>query len=401
MHRLPALMLVLVSVAVAVEDRRDPVRVGDFALPPLADLTWADDRIELHPKALLGVGWNSNVYGRSSDEAADTYLRQLAGVETRWHAGRMHEVLVDLELDNRMYLSEDALDLTGGSAEAGWRREAVRSSMGASAAYARNDSPLVESGEQIARDEAQVALDGGWRAAAMSYGASASVARLDYRRDSRFFTADQRDAVRPALNLRLGYVNAMDSEFSTSLRFDRIVYASAERYQDSDGVRLVAGYRGRLAVRARFSVEAGLDHRRYAASDIADESAVTRPGFEGMVRWPWESGSEVGLRIFSEVEDGIAVGASWDTGAALDARYRLRVNAALIAGLGVVRIEPETGVAGTASASRTNHNASLGGEYLLREGLGMRLLGTWQGGQQPDGDDFTRLGVELVLAVAF
>ena len=401
MRRLPCLVFALASIAAAVEDRRDPVRVDDFSLPPLAHWTFADDRLELHPKALLGVGWNSNVYGRSDDVVADTYLRQLAGIETRWHAGRMHDLRLDLEIDNRTYLNESELDLFGGHLDASWRHEAARSTMGARAAYARDADPLVESGEQIARDESVVAIDGGWNAAAMRYAATASVSRIDYRQDSRFFTEDQRDALRPALILRLGHVNARDSEAYTSLRVDRIIYATDERYQDSLGARLVVGYRGRLAARARFSVEGGLDHRRYQANAVADESAVTRPGFEGTVRWPWEAGSEVGLRVFSEVEDGIAGGASWDTGAYFDLRYRLLVNAALIGGFGFVRIEPETGIAGAPSGSRTNQDARLGGEYVLREGVGLRLLGTWQNGRQPDGADFTRLGAELVMAIAF
>lgn len=401
MRRLPCLVFALASVAAAVEDRREPVRVAGFPLPPLAHLTWADDRLELHPKALLGAGWDSNVYGRSADERSDIHLRQLAGVETRWHAGRMHEVLVDLELDRRDYLGENDLDLTGGRAEAAWRREASRSTMGARVGYARDDTPLVESGELIARDEAVAALDGGWSAAAMRYAGSASVTRLDYRRDSRFFTADQRDALRPAVTVRLGYVDARESELYGSLRLDRIAYSTNERYQDSDGVRIVAGYRGRLAVRSRFSIEAGLDHRRYRANAIADDSAVTRPGFEATVRWPWEEGSEVGLRVYSEVQDGIAGGAAWETGAGLDLRYRLLVNAALLAELGLVRIEPETGIAGAGGGTRTNRSARAGAEYQLREGVGVRLLGGWQDGRQPDGEAFTRFGAELALAVAF
>lgn len=393
-------LAVLAACAGAAEDGRDPVRVAGFPLPPYANLTWLDDRLEVHPKALLGAAWQSNISGEAGSGEDDVALRQLAGVEVRALLGRLHAFRLDGEFDRRDWLEQDEQDISGGRAAADWRRRGPRLDAGVRLAWGRDDRPLVESGEQVARDTAVATADVRWRSARVVYAAEAGVERSDYRSDSRYFTADQRDALRPSLGVEAAWERGREAALYGALRGDRIAYSSDERFQGSDGARLVLGARGLLGVRARWLAEAGGEARRYDAAASASEATVVRPAGALGLDWPWEEGSRFGLRADTRVSDSIAGGADWSVGLAADLRWRLRTNAALIADAAVRQLRPEREVAGSAPRDRTTWDLRLGGEYVLREGLGVRALVTGEGGDRVEGGTFMRQGAALEIAFA-
>ena len=57
-----------------------PVPVKDFNVRPMANFAYADNRLVLHPKALVGVGYDSNVYAETTNEHSGTFVRGLVGV---------------------------------------------------------------------------------------------------------------------------------------------------------------------------------------------------------------------------------------------------------------------------------------------------------------------------------
>ncbi|MBA3685166.1 MAG: hypothetical protein H0W72_08000 [Planctomycetes bacterium] len=389
-----------VAALVGVEGvDRPEIAVGGFGLVPMANLVHADGTSEWHPKALLGASWNSNVYGRESSPTSDVVGRGIAGLEWRWRAAPAHLVRADAELEHQQYASESALDLTGGRAAVEWAREGPRLTTNVDARIARNQDPLIESGELIVRDEGDVEAAAQWNTLTSRFNGRLFASNVDYREGGRFFNENQRDFVRYGTTLGYGLIRARDSLIFADLRIDRIAYSENTRYADSSGARLLGGWRGLIGVRATLEAGLGVDHRSYGDGAGMPGATTTRPAANLELRWPWEQGSEIRARIESEVIDAASGSGGWSYGGSLDGRYRLRINSHLFGGAGLTRIEGDPDVPGGTDQQRSILSMEAGIAYFLRDGIGSRLRVEFTDSSSSDDVTYQRVILALDFAI--
>jgi hypothetical protein len=396
-------LLALATVGSAAEGPERPsVEVGGFALRPMANLTYRDDTVEMHPKALVGLGYNSNVRAQENGDG-DVFYRVVAGVESRWYLTPSSALVADGEIEQLDYVDENEFDLVGGrgSLEHVWQGERWQTNL--TGRFARTQEPLVQTGEQIDHDDIEGLAEVAYTSLRSHIVAGVSAQREDFLDDSRLFDDRERDSNRYGVGVRFGRITARDSELFARTRVMATVYDQSTVYRDNRGVVALVGYSGRAGTRSTFLAEGGIEYRRYDAGFGADEGGRTavRPAGTLRLLWPWETGSQIEAGVFSELRDSLTSNALWLYGGSVEGRYRLRTNMRVFGAVRVFESEDVEPPAGTESDQRITAQLEAGAEYFLREGIGIRLRTSYSDSDANNEADYDRLLAALEFAVVF
>ena len=124
------------------------VNVGDFEIIPMGDLgnfsSW-----DIHPKALVGTGYDSNIFGEENNTDSDLFLRGIAGITTRWNSQQTAEVTANAEYETKQFLDSkyDGADFNGGTLELHYENEGLLNTISAHIGWQRADDPTISTGE--------------------------------------------------------------------------------------------------------------------------------------------------------------------------------------------------------------------------------------------------------------
>lgn len=376
---------------------RDEIWVDRIPVRPGGNLIYDEGRLELHPKLLLGLGYDSNVDAAPSDPDDDVYARGVAGVLLYWLPAIADRFTVDAQIDAKRYLERDDRDFTGGRLRLGWTRE---SALGPLATVVADgmlvDDPLIETGRQVQR--ARYEGQAGWWLRGTSNAIRLGVGMVgeDFLEDAGVFDERERDYLRPQASAEWWYGRA-DGPTRLGLRmmFDRIDYRQAgSDYQDGSGVALLGLVRHYLSPLLQVSGHLGVEHRRYAddfAGDPAyDDQTFTRPVGELMLRWDPEEYSRVDVGIGSLVVPTIEANAAYLIQAWVHGRWRLQRSLGVLAEVNVFDLQRSGTATGDQPRDLTLRLRS-GVEIWARDGLVIRALGGTDIGEPENGDGYNRL----------
>jgi hypothetical protein len=404
-----ALLVTIACTGTAVAaDHQSQVQVKDIGVTPRANLTFDDGTFSLHPKALLGVGFNSNIFAEvDGEENDDLYVHGLAGLQGDWRLGPHENLGFNGELEALSYFDSDNDDgnLVGGLLTADYRWHDSGNDVRVHGGYARFDDPLIQSGEQILRQtvdgNVMVTLQGATMRTVIDGGAVA----MDYLEGGIGFSEDSRDNTVYRLSGRVGWTTARETFYYALLSYDFSDYWDNIQYNDSNGITAGLGTQVRLGERSTLTAEGGVTYRiyeeDYAGLSAYDDETVLAPYVSIAARWPWETGSSVGLRAFSRVDESITANAAWIYGLQLDGRYRLLARSGLFGSLAGYHSEDSGEGPGIPAEERDTVEATVGVDYEIAKGLVGRLKGTYTDSEAEISNDFSRYIVALDLAVAF
>ena len=405
----PVALLVAIACTTSVmaAENDNPVLVKDLNVEPRANLTADDGTLRLHPKAMLGVGYNSNIFAEAQDEKDDFYVRGLAGLQADWRLNAHNSLALNGEFEGLQYSDDDNKDgnMVGGLLTADYRWNEANNNAVVHAGYARFDDPLIQTGEQILRQT----IDGSGmvdlRGANLRTIIKASVTATDYLEDGSGFSEESRDSTVYQVLGRLGLNTARDTYYYALLGVDRWDYWDNVQYNDSNGILAGLGTKLRMGDRATLLAEGGATYRIYEEdfgnNAAYDDKQVLAPYLNIQALWPWESGSSVGLNAFSRLDESLTANAAWVYGAVLDGRYRLLARSALFGSLGGYHSEDSGQGQGLANDSRDTLEAVAGVEHEITKGLVGRLRATYTDSTADVSNDFTRYIVAVDLAAAF
>ncbi|MBA3700829.1 MAG: outer membrane beta-barrel protein [Planctomycetes bacterium] len=406
----PVALLIAIACAssAAAADSVDPVLVKDLEVAPRANLTLDDDTLRVHPKAMLGVGFNSNIFAEvDGQENDDIYVRGLVGLVADWRLNPHQKLTINGELEVLNYLDSDNEEgnLVGGLLTGDLRLYQTGADVRLHGGYARFDDPLIQSGERILRQNidgsATVLLQGTTVRTVLEVGASAT----DYLDDGIDFSEESRDNTNYRAVGRVGWTSARDTFYYALLGVDFNDYWENIQYNDSLGLTAGVGAQVRLGVRSVLTAEGGVTYRmyddNYAGVAAYDDEDVYAPYVSVAARWPWESGSQVGLKLFSRIDESLTSNAAWIYGLQLDGRYRLLAHSALIGAVAGYHSEDSGQGSGIPAEERDTIEAMLGVEHEITKGFVGRLKGTYTDSTAELSNDFTRYIVALDLAVAY
>jgi hypothetical protein len=405
----PVALLVAIACTTSVmaAESDNPVLVKDLNVEPRANLTADDGTLRLHPKALLGVGYNSNIFAETNNEKDDFYVRGLAGLQADWRLNAHNSVDLNGEFEGLQYSDKDNKDgnMVGGLLTADYRWNEANNNALIHAGYARFDDPLIQTGEQILRQTINGAGTVDLRGATVRTIITAGATATDYLEDGSNFSEKSRDNTIYQAMGRVGFNTARDTYYYALLGIDRWDYWDNVQYNDSNGVTAGLGTKLRIGERSTLLAEGGATYRVYEAdfgnNSAYDDKKVLAPYLNIKAEWPWESGSSVGLDVFSRIDESLTANAAWIYGAVLDGRYRLLARSALFGSIGGYRSEDSGQGQGLTNDSRDTIEAVAGVEHEITKGLVGRLRATYTDSTADVSNDFTRYIIAVDLAAAF
>lgn len=312
-------------------ENHEIIWIDRIPVVPSGNLIFDDGRVELHPKLLLGLGYDSNLDATPKNPDGDVYARGLAGLQMYWLPGVADRIVLDGQFETRRYQDRHDHDFTGGRVQVGWTRE---SAIGPLAAVMLGgmlvDDPLIETGVQVLRSRYDV--DAGWwmRGTLNTIRFGVSAVAENFLEDAVVFDAYERDYTRPRLSAEWRYGRS-DGQTILGLRveFDRINYQqSGSDYQDGSGVDLSALVDHHFAPLLSLFGSAGIEHRRYSdnfsRNAVYGDATMVRPTGQLLLRWDPEEYTRVDIGVASQVTPTIDANAAYLLQGWLHARWRLR-----------------------------------------------------------------------------
>jgi hypothetical protein len=384
-----------------------PVQVKDFSVRPMANLAYADNKLVVHPKVLVGIGYDSNVYAETTDENSGMFVHGLAGVVLDYRLNPHQSLAFDGEFETVTYLKNenDDADLVGGRAAADYRWEEARNNADLHLGYARFNDPLIQTGEQVLRQTVDGHIGGEFTSSVVRSVVQVGIVSTDYLEDATYFTESSRDNNQFDATLRIGYSEARDTFYYALLGYQRVAYDEDTQFNSSNGVTGGLGLQVRLGERSRLTAEAGATYRvydnNYAGNTAWDDEKVLAPYLNVAAVWPWEEGSHVGVRLFSRLDESITANAAWVYGGILDGRLRMAQHTGLFASVGVYQTKDSGSGSGIQVEERTTTEGQAGIEHELRRGVVVRAKGTYTDSDSKTANDFTRTILALEAAAAF
>ncbi|MBA2482608.1 MAG: outer membrane beta-barrel protein [Planctomycetes bacterium] len=402
---LASLAALAVPVFAADGERpRETVSVGGFAIEPMGNMTSPDSAVTIHPKALVGVAYNTNVYATENNTESDVFYSAIAGIDIGWRATEEDKFLLSGEYVGQAYQEQQGRNLQGGRGIFRYGHKALVWDANALASFARTNDPFISTGEQIKHDDLDGAINASRTGNFIRVGAGGTYSRRDYLEGSAQFGENDRDYTIVGGNMRAGYLYAEDSEAYVRGFVDRRNY-DEDVFNDSTGYGGLVGVMAKIATRSQLIAEIGATYRAYKDDfrGIAsyDDKNLIAPVGNLIYRWRPEIGSHVGARIYSSLEDSITSNGAWLVGGVLDGRFRLQKQAALYGSAGVYRLTSSGHAPGAETEVRTTEELTVGAEYFLMDGVGLRLQNVYTMSQSKTLNDFSRDVVSLDLGFVY
>ncbi len=405
-HRLPPLLFVIsLAVPATGAELMAPVDVGGIFIPPAGNLRDGEGRFEIHPKALLGGGWNSlPVVPPAPDSGSDTYVRGLAGILVRYHPRPGLDANVDAEMERLDYQQHTELDTAAGMLRGGFKRIAPELTWSGDAVWRRSQATLLTTGEQVAQDHTRVRTWIGHDSAGWWEEASLTVNRIDYRQGTNTFDDRQGDHITGDLGLWVGLAEGDDRGF-LSARGEVVHYPVNDRFNDCTALTTTGGCVLMASARSNLHLEAGMEVRGYTADYLHDATnddyLVLAPWWDIGGTWSWREGDRMGARLYSDLTDSLTSNATWSLGGELSSHLELSNRLACEAAIDFAEARDGGITQDGAAFQRRILQGSLSGQYALAEGLAARLRGTAVRVQEDAGGGYDRLLFSLDLAYVY
>jgi hypothetical protein len=383
-----------------------PVLVNDFRLMPMSHVVADEHALELHPKALLGVGYDSNVDATPSNPKDDVYYDAIVGCELRYTIDDNNGVTAGLELGVHNYA--DSKHYSGGTGRARLNYVWVESPVTTHQLFlthSRLIDPLTDNGVISNHGYTTGRLESAHHAWGFELGS-----RLMYSRDI-YYTGDlnalphERDNQTYKGALTLGHFTGSRSQLDARAEIDHIDYLRYGRYQDNTGVTTTAGWR--VSFLPRTSLDANVGGQwRWFADDFNHDPAyadrtVISPIINVLLRWEPEDYSYAGIRGFVETQPSSISNEYYVRGLMLVGKMRLLVNSSIQGEAQVRHLEASGAPAGSPRERRDTYRFSTITEYMLREGVAARLLGSYEVSDSLTANDYRRFVAGVELAVAY
>ncbi|MFW5752552.1 MAG: hypothetical protein ACOCYV_00730 [Planctomycetota bacterium] len=406
-QRLIAVGLCASASAAVAEEPAPQVQFEGIALRGAARLHYLNGALELHPKAALGFGWDSNVALAADDPVSDSFTIFAVGLETRWHRSRSDRFVGDLLFKLRDYHQEDDSDLYGGQADLRYTHERAGGRIDVAGAYGRWDDPLPETGRAQRHQYFNGSLRGRLLGKRDEFGLELFARRDAYLEAGFSDAAGERDHIDYGVRSRWDHRFARLRPAALELVVRHRLYDEADApYQDGWVGTLGAEYRWPLGENTGIELSAGLTGRfhedDYAGQDGYYDQTMIGPNVE--VAWAWrdEPVGHLGVALFSRLGDSDTANAARISALRVDLGRDLNRRWAIAAKAGLSHRRDSGAPVGR--KERTTTTLALGARmaFRLRRGFDARLGAEWRDhDSEYDADTYERVLLRMSAVVAF
>lgn len=386
----------------------DTVLVGDIAVEPFANLTARDGRLRWHPKAAVGLAYDSNVLQVDQDEEDDLLLTGIVGLDLRYWTDQDSDLKLDAELNGKDYDDFNERDQIGADVELAWNRRGQVWEHGVKGVYQHLDDPLVETGRRVERQKLSAGYQASRQGNANRYGLGASIDFDDYLEDTSDFDENERDRWTMRLSGSWSRTWAEGKDFLVRTGYGGVLHPEddSDRYRDSHSLHALAGVAMDTGNRTQFTVLGGAKVRNFE-SEFADDPAydddlVFGPMIEATIRYRSSERATLSAGLRSDVIDGAGSNAATIVAASVGAEQRLGERWRTRAGLGWDWRRNSGAAAGEDEVESTTALLTAGVDYLFIAGFALGLRASWRDyDSNVAGDDYQQGIVSLAGAIAF
>ncbi len=400
-------MLEVSGGGLGAEDSPNPgmlVPVHGFTVQPMGNLSTSDGSIDLHPKALIGVGYDSNVFATSEDQSSDFYYRGMVGIFSRYLPNPDLTVTLDGEFERQIFLHDTSSNATIGRAVVTCIETGAEHRWDAGAGFVRLDDPVFDSGERAVHEEITV-HDGFSQSDAIRHQSlELEYQRQDYLQGTVFFARQDMDRNLVTLTAHEGVLPVPDEEwyFGAILGYS---HYDVDFFNSSSRISSFVGMNEAVGSRSHASVAAGVSlwhfSRCFANDPSYDDREVVAPYLDASLYWSWADGSDLHVAAFSHLLESLTSNAYWVIGSELGGQVHVLDSSNAFFALQVFRARGSGAPAGQEIEVRTQKQATVGFSYVLHDGMVIHLEGSYLDSDSRTSVSYDRLSATVDFAIVY
>lgn len=311
--------------AIVASDSMQQVPISGYMVEPAGDLQLDENRFEVHPMSLLGVGYDSNV-DPVENRGGDVFARAIAGMVLRYLPNPQMEDQADGEIEQLHYARLRDLDATIGRIRLRSDYEGPLLKAEWTGSWIRTEDPIIITGETVLLNDYQTALTARHSSALWWEEATLGWEYLSYENATSLFSNHEADHDSWTAGERVGIGDPEDQIWVAS-RAEFVEYANDDLFNDCHALSGTLGRDWALGARTLAHVEAGADYRYYNDDFDHDpaynDRSVIWPIATISCDWRFEERSDLSLQAFSSVTDGLA--SNYETHRGGGASFTLRL----------------------------------------------------------------------------
>ena len=400
------LLAVTCSLLSAMDgDQMASVTIDGLSLEPGGNLRDAEHRVEIHPKLLLGAGWDDNAIPPPiGDGASDAYLKNIAGIVLRYHPQFNLDAEFDAEIGQISYQDNPILDTYIGHLRARIDHESQDMSWHADAGWNRSQDAIFTTGEKISQDSFDVHGLGTYDGPLWFGTVDSVISFLDYRQATSTFDQDQGDNAKFIGGLTAGHKHNEERYF-IFLQGELVRYRVSTYFNDCNALTSALGSTFNTSSRSTLTLEGGVESRRYTSEfqsrPGSNDSLAISPWGVASFSWSWRDGNRLGLRAYSDLSDSQVSNATWSLGTEVGGHVNLDSRWSLDADLGISH-DRDGGMNRPETRFRELvREIDVSCQYAIAAGLSSRIQAVFDRVQTPNDAGYDRLVVSLDVAYVY
>ncbi len=388
MHYRPLLLVLPLAVLGAAEDG-------------LANLTYLNDRLELHPRIAAGGRYDSNVEAAVDRPKGELAATGTIGAGLKYAWSEVTTVTADVDAQLVVTDRPEQRYRNQGQANVAILRRTEGKFLSAHAAFGRTDDPEPETGERVMIDHWSGDVGGDFTGLTNRISTSISFNRSDYLENSRSFQADDRD--QNTIMATIGYGLRLDGGDELTLRVvgDRLIYDASTTNQDNTGVSTFLGWNRQVSEKINLSIEAGVEYRHYDASNTIPQNDLVSPTWQVNGRTVTADDSTWSLTLSGGLQD--TVSGSQALQSRLNLNYGHPLNTAWSMSLGAegFNLQDVSTVGGQPKDQRWTIRGMAGTNYVFRPGLSGNIDGGYEYSSSDLQGDYDRVFAQSGITARF
>jgi hypothetical protein len=410
--RLPLSAAFLAALGLAggtldAEDSPNPgvlVPVHGFTVQPMGNLSTSDGSLEFHPKALVGLGYDSNVYATSEDQSADTYYRGMVGLFSRYLPNPDLMATFDGEFERQVFLHDTSFNATIGRAVISCVQSGADHRWDAGAGFVRLDDPVFDSGERAIHDEITAHDEFIQDDALRHQSIELEYQRQDYLQGTAFFARQDMDRNLVTLTAHEGVRPLPDQEWYLGAILGYSHY-DVDYFNSSSRITSFAGITEAIGSRSHAAIAIGASWWRFTRPFADDPSYADRdvvaPYVDSSLYWSWAEGSDLHVAVYSHLLESLISNAYWAIGSEVGGQQHVLDNSSAFFSLQVFRAYASGGPAGQDIEVRTQKQATVGFSYVMHDGVVTHIEGSYLDSNSRIYNTFDRLSATVDIALVY
>ena len=378
-----------------------PLTVLGAAEDGLANLTYLNDRLELHPRVAAGGRYDSNVEAAVNNPKDELAATGTIGAGLKYAWSEVTTVTADVDAQLVVTDRPEQRYRNQGQANVAILRRTEGKFLSAHAAFGRTDDPEPETGERLMIDHWSGDVGGDFTGLTNRISTSLSFNRSDYLENARSFQADDRD--QNTIMATIGYGLRLDGGDELTLRVvgDRLIYDASTTNQDNTGVSTFLGWNRQVSEKINLSIEAGVEYRHYDASNSIPQNDLVSPTWQVNGRTVTADDSTWSLTLSGGLQD--TVSGSQALQSRLNLNYGHPLNTAWSMSLGVegFNLQDVYTIGGQPKDQRWTVRGMAGTNYSFRPGLSGNIDGGYEYSSSDLQGDYDRVFAQAGITARF